>query len=52
MCVCACVRVLTEYFNELFTAGDYPDLCAQAIVVSIHEKGTLTCQIIIEVTRC
>ena len=30
---------LTDYFNELFKNGEYPDLWAQAIIVPIHEKG-------------
>ena len=30
---------LTDYFNELFKNGEYPDLWTQAVIVPIHEKG-------------
>ena len=30
---------LTDYFNELFKNGEYPDLWTQAIIAPIHKKG-------------
>ena len=32
---------LTDYFNEIFKKGLYPDLWSKAIIVPIHKKGNL-----------
>ena len=30
---------LTEYFNEIFKSGSYPDTWTRAVIVPIHKKG-------------
>lgn len=30
---------LSEYFNEIFRSGSYPDMWTKAIIVPIHKKG-------------
>ena len=30
---------LTEYFNEIFKSGSYPDTWTTAVIVPIHKKG-------------